>query len=185
MLILAVPRPRLPPPEPESLSAPEPLAKDWCRRPEGSDKSPVSGGAGRLGVDLYPLRTLRPVRKPPSSAEVSVLGRSQECSAWPRSLGCFSPSRGAALEAILRLARHRPLSKCEQNGGERLAFHFLCVWERGRRQDFLRASLDSLVSLRMSTPRRGAAGVAGEESRARGGPGARRGAQVRGRSPRC
>ena len=73
MLILAVPRPRLPPPERESLSAPEPLAKDWSRRPEGSDKSPVSGGAGRLGVDLYPLRTLRPVRKPP---------RVQKCPSW-------------------------------------------------------------------------------------------------------
>lgn len=61
------------------------------------------------------------------------------------------------MEAILRLARHRPLSKRVQNGDERLAFHFLFVWESGRRQDFVRASLDSFVEgLRMSTQQRGA-----------------------------
>lgn len=57
-----------------------------------------------------------------------------------------------------------------------MAFHFLFVWESGRRQDFVRASLDSVVAgLRMSTPQRGAAGVPlGAKQGSLRGPRARR-----------
>lgn len=53
MLILAVPRPRLPPPESGSLSVPEPLAKDWSGRPERQQDSYLSQAARAVWASIF------------------------------------------------------------------------------------------------------------------------------------
>lgn len=82
MLILAVPLPRLPPPEPESRSAPEPLAKDWSRRPERQRQVTClrrRGPSGRRSVPVTHTETCpqaplegRSVRPGPLSRMLSL-----------------------------------------------------------------------------------------------------------------
>lgn len=109
---------------------------------------------GRLGVDLppwHPSLALKPGRKPPWKAEMSVMDCSPECVARPR--GCLCLSSMLRWKPIFgSLATNRSPTVCRMEAKGWL-FAFFSFGGSGRRQDSVRASLHSLVAgLRMPAP---------------------------------